>query len=155
MEMHNIGTMDYLTMRDIAYKNAGGSGSMASPALWKYAEAYANGTYKHTEFFDETIDANKWQYNGSTDWFNEMYKTNFSQQYNVSLNGGNENTTYYASLGFADQNGILKMTNDNYKKFNVNLNISSQVTKWMKVSGKIMHTYTKENHPTGSANSGV
>ena len=155
MEMHNISTMDYLTMRDIAYKNAGGSGSMASPALWKYAEAYANGTYKHTEFFDETIDANKWQYNGSTDWFNEMYKTNFSQQYNVSLNGGNENTTYYASLGFADQNGILKMTDDNYKKFNVNLNISSQVTKWMKVSGKVMHTYTKENHPTGSANSGV
>ena len=154
-EMHNVNTIDYLTMRDIAYQNNGGSGSLAGPELWKYAQAYANGTYKYTEFFDESLNASQWQYNGSTDWFNELYTTNFSQQYNVSMNGGNENTTYYMSLGFADQQGILKMTDDTYQKFNVNLNISSQVTKWMKVTGKVMHTYTKETHPTGSANSGI
>ena len=154
-EMHNIGTMDYLTMRDIAYKNGGGAGSLASQKLWDYAKAYANGTYKYTEFFDESVDTNNWIYCGSTDWFNELYKTNFSQQYNVSLNGGNENTTYYASVGFADQKGILAMSDDTYKKFNVNLNISSQVTKWMKFTAKVMHTYSKEQHPTGSGNSGI
>ena len=42
-EMHNVNTIDYLTMRDIAYQNNGGSGSMAGPELWKYAQAYADG----------------------------------------------------------------------------------------------------------------
>ena len=154
-EMHNIGTMDYLTMRDIAFQNAGGSGSKAGPQLWKYAKAYADGTYKYTEFFDESLNANQWQYCGSTDWFNELYTTNFSQQYNVSMSGGSEKTTYYASFGFADQNGILKMTDDNYKKFNANINLSTQIAKWLKVSGKIMNTYSRETHPTGSANSGI
>ena len=155
VQMHNVSTMDYLTWRDIAYQNGGGSGSLATPALWKYAEAYANGTYKYTEFFDESLSANQWQYCGSTDWFDELYKTSFSQQYNVSINGGDDKTTYYASVGFADQTGLLKMMDDKYRKFNANLSVSSQLTKWLKVSGKIMHTYSLEDHPTGSANSGI
>ena len=153
--VEGVNSIEYLTMRDVAYQNSGGSGSMASPQLWKYAQAYLDGTYKYTEFYDQSVNDSQWQYCGSTDWFKELYKTNFSQQYNVSMNGGNENTTYYASVGFADQKGILAMTDDNYKKYNMNINLSSQITKWMKVSGKIMHTYSKENHPTGSGNAGV
>jgi len=148
-------SIEFLTMRDEAYKNSGGSGSMASPALWKYAQAYLDGTYKYTEFFDQSTSADQWQYCGSTNWFDELYKTNFSQQYNISMNGGNENTTYYASAGFADQKGILAMTDDSYKRFNVNINVSSQITKWLKFSGKVMHTYTKEQHPTGGGDSGL
>lgn len=71
------------------------------------------------------------------------------------MNGGSEKSTYYASVGFADQKGILSMTDDSYKKFNVNLNVSSQIADWLKVSAKVMHTYTKENHPTGSGSAGV
>ena len=155
VQMHNVGSMDYLRWRDIAYQNGGGSGSLASPQLWQYAEAYANGTYKYTEFYDESLNASQWQYCGNTDWFDELYRTSFSQQYNVSLNGGSEKTTYYMSLGFADQTGVLKMIDDKYRKFNANISVSSQLTDWLKVSGKIMHTYSLENHPTGSANSGV
>ena len=153
-KVEGVNSIEYLTMRDESYRNAGGAGSMASPQLWKYAQAYLDGTYKYTEFFDESVDASKWQYCGSTDWFKELYKTNFSQQYNVSMNGGNENTTYFASVGFADQKGILAMTDDSYKKFNVNINVSSQITKWLKASAKVMHTYTKESHPASAAGLG-
>lgn len=155
VQMHNVGTIDYLTWRDIAYQNGGGSGSLATPQLWEYAQAYANGTYKYTEFFDESLSANQWQYCGNTDWFDELYRTSFSQQYNVSMNGGSEKTTYYMSLGFADQTGVLKMIDDKYRKFNANISVSSQLTDWLKVSGKIMHTYSIEDHPTGSSNSGI
>lgn len=155
VRVDGVTSIEYLTMRDDAFHNSGGSGSMASPQLWQYAQAYLDGTYKYTEFFDESLDASQWQYCGSTNWFDELYKTNFSQQYNISMNGGTEKTTYYVSMGFADQKGILAMTDDSYKKYNVNLNLSSQVTDWLKVSAKVMHTYTKENHPTGSGNAGV
>lgn len=155
VQMHNVGTMDYLKWRDIAYQNGGGSGSLATPQLWKYAEAYANGTYKYTEFFDESLNASQWQYCGSTDWFNELYRTSFSQQYNVAINGGDDKTTYYASMGLADQTGVLKMMDDKYRKYNATLSVASQVNKWLKFSGRILYTYSMEDHPTGSANSGI
>jgi TonB-linked outer membrane protein, SusC/RagA family/TonB-dependent outer membrane receptor, SusC/RagA subfamily, signature region len=145
----NINSIEFLKMKDLAYQAGGGSGHYYNEAIYKYAEAYYNGTYEYPEFYDERIDPNKWQYCGNTDWFKELYKTSFSQMYNINLNGGTERTTYYASFGFNDVNGLLKAGNDYYKKFNANLNVSSDITKWLNLSGKITHTYTKENHPTG------
>ncbi len=55
----------------------------------------------------------------------------------------------YASLGMNDQKGILTAGDDKYKKYNANVNISSNITKWLNVSAKITHTYTSELHPTG------
>ena len=48
-----------------------------------------------------------------------------------------------------DQGGILKAGDDKYNKYNANVNISSNITKWLNVSAKIAHTYTDELHPTG------
>ena len=145
----NVNSMEFLTMKDLAYQNGGGSGHYYNDAVYEYTEAYYNGTYAYPEFYNESIDPNKWQYCGNTDWFKELYKTSFSQMYNVNLNGGSEKTTYYASLGFNDVGGMLKAGDDYYKKFNANVNVSSDITKWLNVSAKITHTYTKELHPTG------
>lgn len=149
----NVNSMEFLEMKDLAYQNGGGSGHYYNDAVYRYTEAYFNGTYPYAEFYDEAIDPNKWQYCGNTDWFKELYKTSFSQMYNVNLNGGTEKTTYYASVGFNDVGGMLKAGDDMYKKFNANINVSSDITEWLNVSGKIMHTYTKEQHPTGGTTS--
>lgn len=45
-----------------------------------------------------------------------------------------------------DQKGILTAGDDKYKKYNANVNISSNITKWLNVSAKITHTYTSELH---------
>jgi len=42
----------------------------------------------------------------STDWFNEVTRTPVSHSHNLSLSGGNERTTYYASLNYRDNQGI-------------------------------------------------
>ena len=86
---------------------------------------------------------------GNTDWWNELYKTSFSQIYNANISGGNDRTTYYASIAMNNQKGILTAGDDKYKKYNANVNISSNITKWLNVSAKISHTYTSELHPTG------
>lgn len=117
--------------------------------VYKYTEEYFNGTRKDPVFFDEAYDKAKYGYCGNTDWWNELYKTSFSQIYNASISGGNDRTTYYASLGMNDQKGILTAGDDKYKKYNANVNISSNITKWLNVSAKITHTYTSELHPTG------
>lgn len=96
----NVSSMEYLTMIDIAYQNSGGSGHLFDSRIYDYAERYANGTFPYAEFFieDSNLSLNQWQYVGNTDWFKELYKTSFSQMYNLSMSGGSERVTYYASV---------------------------------------------------------
>lgn len=97
----------------------------------------------------QLYDTYKYGYCGNTDWWDELYKTSFSQIYTANISGGNDRTTYYASVSMNDQGGILKAGDDKYNKYNANVNISSNITKWLNVSAKIAHTYTDELHPTG------
>lgn len=149
LTFHNVNSMQYLTMMDEAYQNDGGSGHYFKSQVYQYAEDYFNGKYDSPVFFDTAYDTYKYGYCGNTDWWDELYKTSFSQIYTANISGGNDRTTYYASVSMNDQGGILKAGDDKYNKYNANVNISSNITKWLNVSAKIVHTYTDELHPTG------
>lgn len=149
LSFHNVNSMQFLEMKDLAYQNGGGSGHYYHEKIYEYAEKYFNGTYDQPVFFDESIDPYKYQYVGNTDWWRELYKTSFSSIYNASINGGDNKTTYYASLGMNDQGGMLKAGDDKYRKYNANINVSSNLTNWLNLSAKISHAYTDETHPTG------
>ena len=151
LTFHNVNSMQYLTMMDEAYQNDGGSGHYFKSQVYQYAEDYFNGKYDSPVFFDTAYDTYKYGYCGNTDWWDELYKTSFSQIYTANISGGNDRTTYYASVSMNDQGGILKAGDDKYNKYNANVNISSNITKWLNVSAKIAHTYTDELHPTGGA----
>ncbi|MCC8153517.1 MAG: TonB-dependent receptor [Tannerellaceae bacterium] len=149
-KIETINSMEFLTMKDIAYQNSGGSGHYYNAAVYEYAEKYMKGEWKDPVFFDPDIDPNKYQYVGNTNWWDEIYKkNNFSQQYNVGINGGTNNTAYYMSVGFNQSNGLLKEADEYYKRFNINLNLSTDITKWLNVSGKVLYNHTKETHPSG------
>ena len=149
LTFHNVNSMQYLTMMDEAYQNDGGSGHYFKSQVYQYAEDYFNGKYDSPVFFDTAYDTYKYGYCGNTDWWDELYKTSFSQIYTANISGGNDRTTYYASVSMNDQGGILKAGDDKYNKYNANVNISSNITKWLNVSAKIAHTYTDALHPTG------
>lgn len=79
----------------------------------------------------------KYAYCGNTDWMKEMYKNSYPlQQYNVNINGGNEKTTYYTSVGYMDQGSLLRYGNEQYRKYNLANNISYDVNKWLHLSMK-------------------
>jgi TonB-dependent starch-binding outer membrane protein SusC len=44
----------------------------------------------------------------NTDWQNQIFQTGISQNYNINYGGGNDNTRYNFSLGYSDQQGIVK-----------------------------------------------
>lgn len=69
----------------------------------------------------------------NTDWFSEIYRDNvFSQEHNVSISGGSEKISYYASLGYLDQGGLLRHGTDNMKRFNATAKVNAELTAWMK-----------------------
>jgi len=60
----------------------------------------------------------------STDWFDELTQTGVSQVHNVSLSGGNAQTTYRASLNFRDIEGAARKTG--FQQLNGRLNLTQK-----------------------------
>lgn len=46
----------------------------------------------------------------NTNWQDEVLRTGFSHNHNVSINGGNEKTQYSASINFMDRQGVVRGT---------------------------------------------
>lgn len=64
---------------------------------------------------------------GETDWFNEIFRTGFMQQHNVSASGSTEKVRYFTSLGYMSQEGTIKKTS--YERFNARANLDIKVAK--------------------------
>ncbi|NTW24475.1 MAG: TonB-dependent receptor [Lentimicrobium sp.] len=60
--------------------------------------------------------------NENTDWQNEIYQNSFTQDHNLSVAGNVKQLPYRASLGYTNQDGILKNTNMSRLSGAVNLN---------------------------------
>ncbi|WP_188620687.1 SusC/RagA family TonB-linked outer membrane protein [Flavobacterium suaedae] len=77
-----------------------------------------------------------------TDWQDEVYRTAVSTSHQLSFSGGDENTHYYLSGGFLDQEGIL--LGSGYKRYTMRLNLDSQVKDWLKVGANVNTGITNE-----------
>ncbi|MFT4566383.1 MAG: TonB-linked SusC/RagA family outer membrane protein, partial [Saprospiraceae bacterium] len=66
-----------------------------------------------------------------TDWQDQVFQSAPMQSHNLSLSGGNDKTTYYASFNYFDQEGIIKETG--MKRFGGRLNLTQQVSDRFKV----------------------
>ncbi|MDB5111520.1 MAG: SusC/RagA family TonB-linked outer membrane protein, partial [Mucilaginibacter sp.] len=85
----------------------------------------------------------------NTDWLSYIFKTAPTQNHNLTFSGGNEKTTYDVSLGYVDQNGIMK--GFNYKKYSGRINLTSKVNDHIKFGTNILlKSGTTESVPGGS-----
>lgn len=85
----------------------------------------------------------------NTDWFRELYKDNsFSQEHNLSINGGSEKVNYYASFGYLDQNGTLRHGDDGIKRYNVSAKINAELTSWLDFNYSLRFARTDNWRPT-------
>ena len=58
----------------------------------------------------------------NTDWFDLLFENPFSHKHNLSISGGSENTSYYASFGITKNNGTAKGNDSESYSGNVSLN---------------------------------
>ncbi len=65
-------------------------------------------------------------------YWDDLFRTANGTENNLSFSGGSEKTQYYASVGYFNNDGILKGTN--FKKYNLRLNLDQQLSSWAKVS---------------------
>ncbi|MBP3536015.1 MAG: TonB-dependent receptor [Muribaculaceae bacterium] len=82
---------------------------------------------------------------GETDWFDEIFRTGFTQQHTVSASGSTNRVNYYTSLGYMDQNGTVKGTD--YQRYNALVNLSLKVAKGLTFSTSFAGTKTDRHWP--------
>lgn len=76
-----------------------------------------------------------------TRWYDNVYRTGISHNHAINVSGANENTNYYFSAGYSDQQGVLKR--NDFKRQNLLFNIDQRVAKWFSVGGKINYSNEK------------
>ncbi len=67
----------------------------------------------------------------SIDWANVVYQKAIRQDYNISLSGSSNAVSYFISLGYNNNEGVI--VGDAFKTIRNRFNIDADVTKWLKV----------------------
>jgi len=66
------------------------------------------------------------------DYYKELFRESaFSQEHNLSINGGNDKVTFYASLGLLNQNGLMVFNQDTYDRYTVTGKVNYKVNNWV------------------------
>jgi len=60
---------------------------------------------------------------------------------NLRMGGGTDDTRYYASFGYLDDNGYS--INTSYKRYTTRLNLTSDVKPWLKLNSNIGYAYSE------------
>lgn len=144
-----------------AHKNMKASGPAGG--FWRVDDESMKGIREWQEKYGSTIKWNDpvvygrdWYYDGSDKFGLRIFdpveamvnEQTFNQQHNLSLNGRSNNTKYNASFGFLDQNGMMKPAkHDDFKRLTGNLSVSTKVSDFMSVRGRVLYSDRTKRYP--------
>lgn len=78
------------------------------------------------------------------DW-TSLYRTTYSTNTRFTASGGTEDTKYYSSIGYFQQEGVL--ANAYLNKLDLNLNVSHRFNKKFKLGGKVSYSLSENSLP--------
>lgn len=147
--------MDMMSLEEFAKYRLikGGNYTKDSEGNWNlFVKDENTGQMKWNEVFQYHIDghdvyrkndpeskASLWERLDAINWQKEIYSSALSQNYSVSMNGGTDKITYFASAGYKDIQGLVQGTGLKQGDFrlNLNTNLSKSVTIDLSLNGSI------------------
>jgi TonB-linked SusC/RagA family outer membrane protein len=116
---------------------------------WDYAELYNEATGNEV-YSPEDIQNYR---NGTdldnfpnTDFIGEIFsKKPVQTSHNLQVSGGNKATTYVVSLGYLNQQGLLKR--NDYSRYNLRLNLTSKISKKLTLTTRLSGVNEVINEP--------
>lgn len=68
-------------------------------------------------------------------WKDYAFRTGFNQDYNASVSGANDKANYYFSLGYLENEGVVR--SDGYRAVRANMKVNLKVTKWFEIGANV------------------
>lgn len=83
-----------------------------------------------------------------TDWMDEVTRTGYMHQHNLSINGGGERTKYMASFNYMNQEGVVK--NNGVSRISARINLDQVINKYVSVGLTANYSQNRyDNVPLG------
>ncbi|WP_352423646.1 TonB-dependent receptor [Proteiniphilum sp.] len=114
---------------------------------------------KSVKWNDPIIYGRDWIYDGTDKYGYRIYdpveamvkSSAFSQNHNLSLNGKRKDTNYNLSLGYLEQEGMMKPAqDDNFSRYTGNMNLSTQITDFLTIRGGAMYSDATKKYPNSA-----
>lgn len=105
-----------------------------------YKEAAANTNISSVGITDADIE--RYGNLPSTNWFDVIFDQSAPiQQHSVGMKAGNENLSAYVSLGYLNQQGIIRKTG--FERYNTRINLDAKINKYVKVGTSLSYSYSQ------------
>ena len=78
-----------------------------------------------------------------TDWQTELFNRAAMNKHQLNLSGGNNNTTYYLSGEYLNQDGIA--AGSGFKRYSFRLNLDNKPREWATIGVNVSYSQTNEN----------
>ncbi len=82
------------------------------------------------------------------DWFDQTMRTGLRQEYDLSVAGGTDNSQYYWSVGYVNNEGIIR--GDEFSTIRSRLNVDFQVTPWLNAGANTQYSVRDESAVTAN-----
>lgn len=87
------------------------------------------------------------------DWANTLYNKSLRQEYNVSANGGTDRSTYYTSVGYLKDDGIIQQSG--YERLTARLKADYQAKKWLKLGTNVGFVTSNQTQSSGLSSTSI
>ena len=88
-----------------------------------------------------------------TNWQDEIFRTAWQHQHQLSAQGGSDKVQYYVSGSYMDQQGTI--IGSNFNRFSVRTNLDAQLKKWLKLGVNATYAITNDNLKLADSNQGL
>lgn len=85
-----------------------------------------------------------------TNWQDEIFRTAWQHQHQLSAQGGSDKVQYYVSGSYMDQQGTI--IGSNFNRFSVRTNLDAQLKKWLKLGVNATYAITNDNLKLADSN---
>ena len=124
--------VEYMTLvNEMSMHNVNGGTRVYTDAQ---IEEYRNGTKKSTDWQKATI-----------------HRSAAQTQHNLSATGGSESVSYFFSLGYTGQDGILKSNDLFYKRYNLRSNVSAKISRDLSFDLNLSGIMERKDQPMQAA----
>ncbi|MDO9338892.1 MAG: SusC/RagA family TonB-linked outer membrane protein [Bacteroidales bacterium] len=89
------------------------------------------------------IEINNYEAGKVTDFAQYTWQTGLTQDYNMSVSGSNDATSYYMSLGYNNNEGIRY--NESFSTIRSRINLETNITDWLKVGTNTQIAFRDES----------
>ena len=87
------------------------------------------------------------------DWQSPLIRTGIRKNINFSYSGASENSDYYVSLGYLDEEGYIRKSD--FERITARVNINSQLEPWLKTGLNLAGSTASTNNASDGSSTGL